>query len=369
MEPLMDTKGALPMKQTTAARLWTDPALPMSSDFCRVSYALYRTGGDVGRIVATRNPDRKLLGVGGFIHDSLDLSDEAVTYMTETSRSRAPMFVMTKAGIGMLSNRYHLSAGLGLYLHIHTHPEAAARLINKGALGYGGQVDFLVSQRVRSAGSEVTAGDESAYPALLEAWQAVRDTPYSWFETDARDSLSLFQLQSGIRRLAAFAGCDLTFTIRKSDRDDAYTPQARVNCYRPLLLEGLLLCLLSEMRAYSATRGGVCRLETPVGQGRNGLALMLRYPVATKENAADDPFLDALHSHLSYVGELGGLDVWFSPELIPPRTQGGLPERAVMLDWMLDPTVLSTSDLKAHLRLMYGETSRVLPMDGEIPLP
>jgi hypothetical protein len=331
-----------------------------------MSYALYRTDGEVGRVVATRNPDGDVLAVGDYIQDRLELSEEAAAFLTGRGDS-APLFVLTQMGLGLLSHRYRLSAGLGLYLHIHTPPESAARLINSGALGYGNGSGFRVSGRIEALGNAVTAQDEAAYPALLEAWQAVRDAPRTLFTTDGADGLRLSDLRSGMRRLAAFAGCDLTFTVRRSVGVENLSPDTRVKCYRPLLLEGLLLCLLTEMRTCSATRGGVCRLEPPAEGGRDGLAMTLRYPICPSEEADDPRFSDALHSHMTYVGELGGLDVYFPEEALRPRMEGGLFQRAVMLDWMLDPSVLSTSDLKARLRLLYGESPRAIPDGDEVP--
>ena len=84
------------MKHTASYRQWTDPTLPMSPDFHRMSYALYRSDDDFGRIVATRNPDRAVLAEGDYIQDRLELSDEAVAYMTDCERIRPPLLVLTK---------------------------------------------------------------------------------------------------------------------------------------------------------------------------------------------------------------------------------------------------------------------------------
>lgn len=363
-----NTKGVACVRYTAAYGQWTAPNRPMAAEFHRMSFALYRTDGEVGRVVATRSPDREILTVGDYIQDRLELSEEAVAFMAGSGGS-ASLFVLTKTGLGLLCHRYRLSAGLGLYLHIHTHPESAARLINSGALGYGNGSGFQVSGRVEALGNAVTVKDEAAYPALLEAWQAVRDAPKSLFATDTADGLRLSDLRSGMQRLAAFVGCDLTFTVRRTAGAESLSPDTRVKCHRPLMLEGILFCLLAEMREHSATRGGVCRFEPPAERGRDGLAMTLRYPICPTGETADLRFLDAVHSHMTYVGELGGLDVYFRSEPLPPRAEGGLPERVVMLDWLLDPSVLPTSDLKSRLKLLYGEAPRAIPTGDEVPFP
>ena len=351
------------MRPSLSSLLWTAPNLVMSPDFWRMSYALFRTDGDVGRVVATRNPDRKLLAEGDYLQDRLGLSDEAVAYMTGVEVN-PPLFVMTQAGLGLISNRYHLTAGLGLYLHIHTYPEAAARLINGGALGDGNGTAFRVSERVRAIKGAASVKDETAYVALSEAWGAVQRTRSPLFKTDENHGLYLSDLRDGIQKLAAFVGCDLRFTIRRN-QSSGLLLHSRVRCYRPLMLEGILITLLSEIREHSATRGGVCRLEVPEGQGREGLVLSLRYPIYPEEDVSDERILAVTHSHLTYVGELGGLDVYFPVEPLSPRAEDDFPERLVMLDWVRDPAILSTSDLKARHKLLDEEACRAIPDSGD----
>lgn len=355
------------MKHTASYDQWTDPLLPMSSAYHRMSYALYRFDSDFGRVVATRNPQRSLLAEGDYIQDRLELSDEAIAYMTDRYYARAPLFVLTKAGIGLLSNRYGLTAGMGLYLHIHTRPDSAARLINSGALGYGNGVDFEVSRQIEAYGAVPLPKDESAYPALLDAWQAVRASAEPLFKTDGEGGISLDSLRRGLQRLSAFVGVELAFTLRKPSVGRIPDPMTRVKCYRPLLAEGLLLYLLTEMRSNSATRGGVCRFELPEERGRDGMALTLHYPVDPAVGSSDDWHRRVWHSHVARIGELGGLAVWFPHEPLLPRADGGFPEWAVTLDQLLDPSVLASSDLKAPIRLDYGEEERRLPAGDEVP--
>ena len=66
------------MRSTGVKRLWTHPELSMPSEYSRMSYALFRTDGDVGRVVAARAPDDRFLRVGDYIQDSLSFCDDAM---------------------------------------------------------------------------------------------------------------------------------------------------------------------------------------------------------------------------------------------------------------------------------------------------
>lgn len=357
------------MKHTVSYDQWTDPTLPMSPDFHRMSYALYRTDGDFGRVIATRNPDGAVLTEGDYIQDRLELSGESLAYMTDCERIRPPLLALTKTGIGILSNRYSLAAGMGLYLHIHTRPDSASRILRSGAAGYGNGADFELCEEIRNAGEKLLSRDESAYPALLDALEAVLAGASPLFRTDRDGGITLVELRDGIRKLAAFAGVGLTFTLRKPTHGGFPDPLARVRCHSPLMTEGFLLCLLTEMRALSPTRGGVCRFELSDSPDRDGMALSLRYPVEPSAVPSDEALRSAWHSHLTRVGEQGGMDLWFLPELWQSRADGGLRERMILLEQVRNPSVLESSDIKARLRLLCGDGERHLPDGGEIPFP
>lgn len=336
------------MRPSGVKRLWTHPELPMPADYHRMSYVLFRADGDVGRVVAARIPDDRFLQVGDYLQDNLGFCSDALSYVTSRHDHAPPLFVRTDCGIGLLSGRYHLSAGLGLYLHIHTRPAAAARLINGGALGQDGE--FLISREIGERSGRPGARDGQSYPALLEAWQAVASAPQTVFSVDSDGEISLSVLRSGIAKLAAFVGCEIVFTVRKERGDNPVSPYARVKCYRPLLLEAVILCLLSEARERSATGAAVCRLEPP-SENRTGLSLTLRYPLRAREKPETAEAYGEVHRCLAAVGETGGLDLYAPDRLLPPRDPSGLPETAVTLDWLLDPSALSSSDIKARLTL------------------
>lgn len=357
------------MKPSDSDRLWSGTDTPMSDDYRRLSYALFRVDGDIGRIVAARSPDRRVLSVGAYIQDRLDLCEEALAYMGLPYYELPPLFVRNQKGIGLLLSRYHLPAGLGLYLHIHADPASVARLIHCAAIGQE-FTHYTVSKRLKSMGGPLTPRDEAIYPILADAWFPVRDlVQHTLFRVNQYNELTLGELRDKAKKLAAFVGCDLTFTVRKAKGSAPPSPYTKVKCYRPLLLEALLLYLFSEIRERSATRGGVCCLEDPVQRERDGLVLTLRYPLCPEEDPETAYFTNAFHSHLSNTAELGGMDVYFPAEHPASRTEEGLREQVVMLDQILDPALLSTSDLKAALRFPRTQTEHPPLLSEEIPFP
>ena len=364
------------MKYSTQRRRWTDPILPMSESYGHISYALFRTDREMGRVIAARSPDRDTLRVGCILQDTLHVSDESMSHLNRPE-GEVPLFVMTDAGLGILSRRYTLQGGMGMFLHVHCHPESGARLINSGVLGAENGQNYLRSQRVRDLGSRVTEEDTASYPALAEAWQTLRELS-DVFTPDSDGTVPLPRLRDGIGRLAAFAGCDLTYALRRSASGDTLTAfrQGRVHCYVPRLLEATLLYLLTEMRDRSATRGGICRMEVPednglpITYGHKPLRLTLRYPVLPKAPRKELSELEDIHGYTTRMGNAGGMDLRFSFDPDRNRPEEALPEQIVWLEWVENPALLTTTDLKAAQRLQQDrEACPALAIEDEIPLP
>jgi hypothetical protein len=347
----------------------------MSAEFGRISYALFRTDREMGRVIAFRCPDKDTLQVGGCLQEALHISDESMAHLNRHERD-VPLFVMTDVGLGILSGRYTLHGGMGLFLHIHCHPEAGARLVNSGMLGAENGQNYLRSQRVRDLGGQVTEEDAESYPALMEAWQTVHEV-FDVFTPDGDGAIPLPRLQEGIDRLAAFAGCELTYSLRKSVLGDTVTAfrQGRVHCYSPRLLESVILYLLTEMRDRSATRGGVCRMEAPEDNGRpivyghKPLRLTFHYPVLPKAPRKELSELADAHSYAAQMGNAGGMDLHYSFDPAHSRPENAFPEQIVWLEWVENPALLTTTDLKAGYRLEGEEEARPLfDWEDEIPL-
>ena len=116
------------MKHSTSYEVLTNPTLPLDEGFHHMSYALFRTDEDFGRVLAARFPAKEMLDVGDTLQTALRLSDEAMAYLLRVGDNDPPLFCLTDAGLGLLCKRYDAAIGMGLYLHIHTPPASAARL-------------------------------------------------------------------------------------------------------------------------------------------------------------------------------------------------------------------------------------------------
>ncbi len=352
------------MKRKRIIDLLTDPESGMERTYHHLSYAIFRTVHDFGRILAARFPVGAWLHPGCVLQTDLALSDEAVAYLLRNDRTEPPLFVLSDVGLGLLSKRYDAVAGLGLYLHIHCRPEAGARLLCAGALGRCSKA-FRLSERVRAQNGPLRTEDAASFSALLDAWQAVCVGQAGLLVPDSRDRICLTTLGDAILRMADFAGCDIRlegFPEGISDRDDAADDRlvprccfgggVTLPCYRPMLTEALLLYILTETRTYATTR----RLNGSWRASVDGepAVLSFRYPLnmaALSVRTRDS--LEKARAYLRASAEISGLDVAFPP--VPnaayalEHTEAYPSEQSIMLEWLTDPTVLPSGDLKARL--------------------
>ncbi len=346
------------MKHTDAHEQWTSPTALMEPQFHRISFALFRTDGELGRILAARTPDRTILGVGDFLQARLHLSGEAMTYLVRPDGTSVPLFILTDCGLGLLSKRYDLQAGVGLYLHIHTRPEAGARLLNSGAFGRAGTGCFDVSRRVHEAGAEVRAGDEDSYEALADAMQVIRaiTAGEDWLSVGSDERLDVRDLQDALEQMARFVGCGLAVDRSEIDRleiDRSLPAIRRVTCYRPRMLECLLLYLMAEVRDHAWTRSAKWRIGALDGDGGH-LSMTLRYTMDLAPlNEPAQAALAQARSYMQAVADVGGLQVYFPPILPKSLAGPGEMEQVMTLEWLTNPSVLVTGDLKARLRRLY----------------
>ena len=337
------------MKHSNATELWTNPQTELVREFHHISFALFRTDSDEGIIVGARCPDMPRLAVGHSLPEAIGLDDEARRFLHEESGYSRHLFVMTDMGVGILDKMYDRQAGLGLFFHIHGRSDSLARLLNHGVLN-AVETEYEISQSIREIGGEVTPWDMASYDALLDAFRALTAYPACTFlPVNERGDLYGSDLEDRMLKMAGFVGCGLHFSQQSQP--------SRVKCYRPPLLESLLLYLLTEARMASATREAACRISTLDGEDGGNLALTFRYPVeATVINSDLYTSLEKSHRHMTLVCELGGL-ILQSELHIPSRReirQGNrLPEVCVTAEWQYDPAVLSTTDLKARIRLLY----------------
>ncbi len=344
------------MKHSTVYEQLTDPTLPMDKSFRHISYALFRTDEDFGRVIATRFPAGSVLAVGDILQSRLCLSNEALQYLIRLRDSEKPLFCLSCAGLGLLCKSYDASAGMGLYLHIHTRPASGARLLTSGALGTPDGHAFGITRRIREQNVPLTVEDSTSFSALIDAWRAVQSVSDGLSALRMRNIIGSFHeppaptlgaLADAAERMAAFAGCALTCTVT-----DRYS---RVVCHRPRLLEALLLYLLTEVRTHAAKRRAIITVSTrpePRGRGENHLCLSLAYAVDTLHMAGKTrAHISQTRQYLTNVADASGLDLHFPP-LLPPNLRmpdvrkDYLSHQTVTLEWLADPTLLPTSDLK-----------------------
>ena len=341
------------MRKTGTYAGWTHPGLEMPAAFGRVSYALFLTGGQDGEIIASRSPDPGRLAPGNSLINVLELDGEACRFLWEDSPDPRPLFIKTRVGLGLLDKVYHRHAGLGLFLHIHGRPGALARLINHGVLGDPAGSGFRVSEAVRAKGDRVTSGDMASYAALLEAKEVLFERPWGFSHSSRRDALepvtmAAAEVREVLGRMASFAGGHISW----EEEGPSF-----LSCYRLPLTEAALFCMVSEVSTFAVGQAAKARISTLDGLEGGGLALHLTYSM-------EKPILDgelygnlaAARSRLGVLWEPCGLGLQADVRLprYGEKREGRLPEVTLSLEWLYDPAVLSTSDLKARLGLRRG---------------
>ena len=334
------------MRYSRAFQLWTNPEWEMPEIFHHLSYILFRTDSEEAQIVAVRCPDPAGITAGASLIDVLQLDAEAQVYLFGGNGNRPPLVVMTAVGLGVLDMRYDGHAGLGVYWHIHGRPDGLARLVNSGVLGDPNGGTYRISRAVAAVNGEILRRDAPSYHALADGWGALDRPAGQWATCDGNGRLYGTELCDFVSKLAEFAGCGWL----QIQRDEH---AGRIKCRRPVLLEALLLCLLTEVSTYASVSEAVCRVGTLGHVDEEGLALELAYPLEKADKYCDR--LEAIHRHLGWVCELGGLEL--HAEVVPlrrgERQAGKLPQMRITLEWLHDPVVLSTSDLKAKIRFFY----------------
>lgn len=332
-------------------RHWIEPEGEWGDACHHLSYILFRTDSEETGVVAARCPDMYYFSAGQNLIDLLSLDEEAQSYLFDSSSESTPLVVRTRVGVGILDKRYESHTGLCVYWHIHGKTEALARLVNLGAMSDLSMGAYRISSALRAMKGEIKKTDMPTYNALQDAKSHLNQALGDWPACDGNGCLYRRDLCDTVERLAEFVGCRLV-------DDSAEDAPVRVRCRRPLLLEGLLLCLLTEVQTYSAAGEATYRLGTLGDREGEGLSLELSYPIARSERIYED--LEMLHRHLRWVSDLSGLDL--HAEAVPLRygegKSGKLPQIRIMLEWLQDPAVLATSDLKAKIRFLYDQEER-----------
>lgn len=340
------------MKHIQAYRKWTGRENGMPEAYRSMSFILFRTDSEGTEILGSRCPDPKEFAVGRSFLASMEAEEDMIRYLQSTEAHPIPLFLETRTGMGLLLKDYDLHAGIGLYLQIHESPVALSRLLCGGAL-MGEGTEYRLSDGIPRRGN-IQRRDEQGYPTLLDAWSTVRDYRRQGGLIHTNDSglLSCRGLQDAISSMAAFVGC-VPLWQDCGEEEESMSP--RLCCYRPILLEALLLCLLAEVRSLSADGTFACRVDTLGEEHR--LFLELSYAIQPKQLSSEEyRYTQEAHQHLERVADLGGLELHAHVEK-PSRKDkqmGALPRTVLCLEWLRDPALLPTGDLKAGLRLLYG---------------
>lgn len=324
----------------------------MAPVFHHLSYALFDTYEPGYPVMAARCPVTCLLEDRD---GNLCLPEEAVADLTEhdsagTAQGALPYLFLTPTGLGVVTRLYERVAGVGVYWHIHVKPRVAARLLNSGALGDPDGGRFVLAPSVRAEGEQVRASDEAAYDHLVDAWQAMEDIRRGLLSVNDRGMIRLDELARVVEDMAAFAGCGLTLSTTVAQAHGVET----VACYRPQVLELLLLYIFTQVRTYGATRACTVELGTLGNRDGGNLSFVLQY--VPESHLITDRVRDTLLAHFdrwALLGELNGLAVTYIPR--PPHRpyerQDKLPPEQVALEWLTDPAVLPSGDLKHPARL------------------
>lgn len=335
------------MPRNQNSDLWTDPSRDMPLRYHHLSYIIFRSDSGDAAILGSRCPEPDRFAVGMNLVNALRLDEETQAYLFGP-RAESPLVIKTAVGVGILDKRYHRYAGIGIYWHIHGETDALSRLVNSGVLGSAEGGRYSISRAVAAVKGKARYSDSPSYEALADAWSYLEIGPEERVRCDEKGCLYIDEVVRMAEDLASIVGCSLRW---KWEEDSGGVPCRRVNCRYPVLLEAIMLCLLSEASTCSAA-DKVSGLVRPLGNEEGlGVVLELSYPVERPEKFTEE--WDSVRRHVLRLGDLYGMA--FRDEVIRlkrgERQAGKLPSREVILEWLYDPAVLPTSDLKAKTKL------------------
>jgi hypothetical protein len=252
-------------------------------------------------------------------------------------------------GIGLLDRTYAAETGLYLYVHLYCRPRHLMALINGGALGDPAENGFLVSREIREAEMRSRALREREYGILADAWEAVRARQRGILRPFDDGIVLRTHAEEAIRRLAAFAGCEVE-GVTGVETDVASTESiTRMLCHRPAVWEALLMTAFCEAYRYGGGTATVA-LSTVTGKDGDRLSVALTYAVKNgKLYGAERLERESLRELLRTVAHSGGMEI--SAETADAAVR-------ITVDCLYDPAVLESSDLKAPDGLSSEEESK-----------
>lgn len=330
------------MRKGRNSFLWTEPCEGGHIGHRHLSYVLYEADREGAPILTARCPEVDRFAPGRYLTEALELDEEGRVFLSDAYAKPRMLVVRSNVGVGILDQRYLRDAGVGIYWHLHGDPEVVALWIQNGVFGSPGEGRFGISGAVAAIKGRIKTWDVSLYKHLADVWRLVSRDPGSRIVCDGDGGVYVAELAHLLEQVAAFAGCRVMC-------DGAAVGECRARCRHPALLEVVLLCLMTEVTRYARGGVGIYTLGALGGMEGEGLSLVLRYPLAGVDAQAE---LDLLHSYLNLAGELGGLELRGELDASSCGEWEGLgvTEMAVTLEWLRDPAVLSTTDLKAKPR-------------------
>ena len=352
---------------------WTNPDWEMDEGFLRSSLILFtiRQGRDV--VLASRCPTAPALPVGGSMIRTLDMPADVCAELLRPARDLRPMFILTRVGLGIIDRTYAQATGIYLYIHVHSRPRRLAALINGGALGDPTVGRFWISEDIRKMGSREGLLRDQDYGILADVWSDVEARRRGLLHPSKDGFVYRSQLQKLAEQFSRYVGCAVGFDgslgERVSNESDGGHPVNGMRCYRPEVCEALLLCLLCEARRYA--KDGLVRMgiSTVTGQEGDCLSLSLGYTVDSASRFEKGRLMgDWIHQYLQLVAHTHGMGISVETEY-PLEGRARYcrhPEIRVTVDWVRDPAVLESTDIKAGDRWLDEMSFYTLPPAFEV---
>lgn len=331
--------------------LWTDPDRAPDEGSCHTSLILFTLRQGEDAVVATRCPRRPRIPLGYGALDALGISTEVQQELICRGGDTRPLFLRTRMGVGILDRTYAVETGTYLYVQLHCRPRHLMALINGGALGDPAENGFLVSREIREAEMRSRALREREYGILADAWEAVRARQRGILRPFDDGIVLRTHAEEAVRRLAAFAGCEVEVMAGATPSQILPSePITRMGCHRPAVCEVMLLAAFCEARRYSPCGVVTVGVSTVTGKDVDRLSLSVGYTVEDgklfREERAER---ERIHEYWRTVARSGGMEM--SAETAHPaegrRRGGACPQVFWTVDWLRDPAVLESSDLKA----------------------
>lgn len=289
-----------------------------------LSLALFFVGnGESCPIFASRSPSRDM-APGVDLCRVLHLDREVRRYLD--SGTYPAMAVCTPLGTGILSKRFTLTTGMGLYIHFHAPAgSVAAILCNRLLPG-----DYALSDSVEEAGCGMTAADEKVLDLIAPVWAELLELGRSFPHGDRDGYVTTDELIGWIGRAVFAVGCglrtvsvcrepayleylhDLTEDDIRSDRMPARrvvkagTGQnvsgtiTRTRWFGGSMWEAYLLYCLLQARMCDPERSITCILKTDNGENDGFLDMEFSFSMAVPEPEPGEEQADARPPRLPY---------------------------------------------------------------------